>query len=86
MTTMTNAAPAGTGTASRKSVGSLTLTSIRPSGCPCGCETTPSFDDPDCARYHPVGESQRWGSYDAADLGLVPHPRDLCAACQAVGK
>ncbi len=26
-----------------------------------------------------------WPLYDVADLGLAPHPRETCAACQAVG-
>jgi hypothetical protein len=26
-----------------------------------------------------------WPVYDIADLGLTPHPRETCAACQAVG-
>jgi hypothetical protein len=26
-----------------------------------------------------------WPSYDVVTLGLAPHPRETCPACQAVG-
>lgn len=55
-------------------------------GCPCGCRTKrPWILDPECIRYRPLGPVIAYDGHDVADLGLVPHPRDNCAACQAVG-
>lgn len=56
-------------------------------GCPCGCRTRlPYADDPDCVRHLPVPKPRDWGGYDVAVLGLVPHDRELCELCQAVGR
>ena len=30
--------------------------------------------------------AELWPVYDVVTLGLVPHPRDTCDACQAVGR
>jgi hypothetical protein len=55
-------------------------------GCPCGCRTRlPYIDDEDCARHRPMPEPREWPSYDVRDLGVVPHDRARCGACQAVG-
>ena len=56
------------------------------SGCPCGCRTRPPWgDDPDCVRHQPLPPVRDWPHYDVITLGLVPHPRENCPACQAVG-
>ncbi len=56
-------------------------------GCPCGCMTKlPWLDDPRCIRNQPVPAARAWGGYDVITLGLVPHPRETCASCQAVGR
>lgn len=31
-------------------------------------------------------QAEDWPVYDALALGLIPHPREACAACQAVGR
>jgi hypothetical protein len=44
------------------------------------------IDDPDCVRDLLIGDPRDWGGYDVELLGLVPHPRDLCALCSAAGR
>jgi hypothetical protein len=62
-----------------------TVAQRRRTGCPCGCRTwLPWIDDPDCARHRPLPPAREWGGYDVVVLGLVPHPRETCAACQGV--
>jgi hypothetical protein len=56
-------------------------------GCPCGCMTRlPWLDDPGCIRHRPLPAARAWGGYDVITLGLVPHPRETCGSCQAVGR
>jgi hypothetical protein len=44
----------------------------------------PYLDDPDCVRHLPVPAPREPANYDVITLGLVPHDRDRCPACQAV--
>jgi len=60
--------------------------SQRRGGCPCGCRSRlPWLDDEDCIRHRPLPPAHDWPFYDALTLGLVPHWRESCRQCQAVG-
>ncbi len=62
-------------------------TTLLRTGCPCGCRTRlPWLDDESCIRHRPLPPARDWPGYTVADLGLVPHPRETCQACQAAGK
>jgi hypothetical protein len=61
------------------------MNALKWTGCPCGCESTPWYDDPDCWRHRPVEQRDQQAAYDVVTLGLVPHNRATCVQCIAVG-
>ena len=61
------------------------MTAPRWTGCPCGCASTETYDDPECWRHRPVPQRGQPPEYDVETLGLVPHDRGMCPHCQAVG-